>query len=50
MMEKMTIKPNENNDLKYRSGIKGLDEKKEGEEFKETTSSGDEESLEYFTE
>lgn len=49
-MEKMTIKPNENNDLKYRSGIKGLDEKKEDEEFKETVSSGDEESLEYFTE
>lgn len=48
-MKKVTIKANEDNDLKYRSGIAELD-KKDDSEFKETAYNSDEGELEYFTE
>lgn len=48
-MKKVTIKANEDNDLKYRSGIAELD-KKDDDEFKENSNNEGERELEYFTE
>ena len=50
-MEKKTIKPNENNDLKFRNGLGSVynPDQKEGVPITEDTSEK-KEKLEYFTE